>query len=144
MDNKLIRSGSAHGSFRDAVDRRDMDAVDALLADDVVLHSPVAHRPYLGKPITSAILRGVAEVLEDFHYVREIQDPNGRDHALVFQARLDDLVVTGCDFLQLDGDGRIVDLMVMVRPLKAAEALAERMAARFEQIQAAAPAGSAR
>jgi limonene-1,2-epoxide hydrolase len=131
-------------AFREAVERRDLDAVEALLADDVVLHSPVAHQPYQGKALTAAILRGVSEVLEGFHYIREIHDPTGRDHVLVFRARIDDLVITGCDFLKLDDDGKIVDLMVMVRPLRAATALAERMAARFADIQAAAGTGGTR
>jgi ketosteroid isomerase-like protein len=129
-------------SFREAIDAGDMDAVEALLADDVVFRSPVAHKPYPGKAITSAILRGVVEVFDGFHYVREIHDANGRDHAFVFQAKVDGLDVTGCDFLQFNDEGKIVDFMVMVRPLRAAEALSRQMAAKFDQIQAAAQAAS--
>jgi ketosteroid isomerase-like protein len=123
-------------TFRAAIEAHDMAAVDDLLAEDVVFRSPVAFKPYPGKAITSAILRAVAEVFQDFHYVREIRDPNGVDHALVFAAKVEDLEITGCDFLRYDADGKIVDFMVMVRPLRAAEALSRQMAARFEQIQA--------
>lgn len=129
--------------FREAVEAGDIDAVEALLADDVVFHSPVAFKPYPGKPITAAILRAVIEVFEDFHYVREIGSPGASEHALVFEATVDDLAVTGCDFLRYDDAGRIVELMVMVRPLRAAEALAARMGERFEQIKAEALAASA-
>jgi hypothetical protein len=125
-------------TFREAVEAKDMDAVAAMLADDVVFRSPVAHTPYPGKPITAAILRAVVEVFQDFRYVREME--NGRDHALMFEATVDGLDVTGCDFLQYDDDGLIVDFMVMVRPLKAAGALAAAMAARFEDIKADAAA----
>lgn len=121
-------------TFREAVDARDLAAVEAMLADDVVFRSPVAHRPYPGKAITAAILRAVIEVFADFRYVREIQD--GADHVLVFEAKVEDLDVTGADFLRYDDDGKIAELMVMVRPLRAAEALARQMGARFEQIQA--------
>lgn len=124
------------GTIREAIEAKDMDAVEDFLADDVVFRSPVAFKPYPGKAITTAILRSVVEVFEDFHYVREIVD--GHHRALVFEAKVDGLDITGCDFLVLDDDGRIVDFMVMVRPLKAAQALAERMAARFGDIQAAA------
>ncbi|MEV1065578.1 nuclear transport factor 2 family protein [Streptomyces sp. NPDC050263] len=127
-------------SFREAVDARDMDAVEAMLADDVVFHSPVAFKPYPGKAVTAAILRTVVQVFEDFHYVREIHDAGGLDHALVFEAKVEGLDITGCDFLRFDDEGKIVDFMVMVRPLRAAEALAREMAARFEQIQAEAAA----
>ncbi|MDY6807648.1 nuclear transport factor 2 family protein [Gordonia sp. HNM0687] len=121
-------------AFRQAIDARDMDAVEQMLADDVVFRSPVAFKPYAGKAITSAILRTVVQVFEDFHYVREIGEPDGRDHALVFEAKVDGLAVTGCDFLQFDDNGKIVDFMVMVRPLRAAEALAKEMGARFDSI----------
>ena len=50
------------------------------------------------------------------------------------EAKVDGLAVTGCDFLQFDDNGKIVDFMVMVRPLRAAEALAKEMGARFDSI----------
>ena len=121
--------------FREAVEARDEQAMRALLADDVVFTSPVAFKPYPGKPITAAILRGVMRVFEDFHYVREIVDSNGRDHALVFEATVSGKKVTGCDFLHIDDDGLIDDFVVMVRPLSAATAVAEAMGAQFERIQ---------
>lgn len=123
-------------TFREAVERRDLAAIEDLLADDVVFRSPVVFKPYPGKAITQAILRAVIEVFEDFHYVRDIRD--GDEHVLVFEAKVDGLTLTGCDILQYDADGRIKDFMVMVRPLNGATALAERMKARFPEIQAAA------
>ncbi|MEQ6903264.1 nuclear transport factor 2 family protein [Nocardioides sp. YIM 152588] len=128
-------------TFREAVESKDLDAVEAMLADDVVFRSPVAFSPYPGKAITIAILRAVVEVFEDLHYVREIRE--GAHHALMFEAGVDGLAITGCDFLVYDEDGRIVDFMVMVRPLKAAQALAARMAERYPDIQAAAAAWAA-
>ncbi|GAB3836597.1 nuclear transport factor 2 family protein [Dactylosporangium cerinum] len=121
--------------FRAAVEARDADAIAATLADDVVFRSPVAFKPYPGKAITAAILRGVLRVFEDFRYVREVSDEGGRDHVLVFEARIGDVAVEGCDFLHLDERGLIDGLTVMVRPLSAAQALAEAMAGQFEQIQ---------
>src|SRR5690606_22524677 len=73
-------------TFREAVEARDLEAIEALLADDVVFRSPVSFRPYHGRMLTVAILREVAEVFREFRYVREIGDPAGRDHALVFEA----------------------------------------------------------
>ncbi|MEU9861678.1 nuclear transport factor 2 family protein [Streptomyces sp. NPDC047971] len=120
--------------FRKAVEDRDTAAVVALLADDVVFTSPVVFKPYVGKAITAAILRGVLRVFEDFTYVREIADPDGRDHALVFTATVNGRQIQGCDFLHFDEDGRIDDFTVMVRPLSAAQALAEAMGAQFDRI----------
>ncbi|MEV7098711.1 nuclear transport factor 2 family protein [Amycolatopsis sp. NPDC051045] len=122
-------------SFRKAVEARDPDAMAATLAENVVFRSPVAFRPYPGKAITAAILRGVLRVFEDFRYVRELTGAEGREHALVFEARIGDVRVEGCDFLHLDDDGLIDEFTVMVRPLSAAQALSEAMAAQFDRIQ---------
>ncbi|MEV5174112.1 nuclear transport factor 2 family protein [Streptomyces flaveolus] len=130
-------------AFREAVEAGDLDAVEALLAEDVVFTSPVVFKPYPGKAITAAVLRAVVHVFDDFRYVREIGDPDGQDHALVFRARVGDRELTGCDFLHVNEDGLIDDLMVMVRPLSGAQALREAMAARFEQIVKDAEARSA-
>jgi hypothetical protein len=121
--------------FRKAVEERDEAAIQAMLADTVVFTSPVAFQPYVGKPITAAILRGVLRVFEDFHYIREIADSNGRDHAFVFETTVSGRKLTGCDFLHFDDDGLIDDFMVMVRPLTGATALLEAMGAQFDRIQ---------
>jgi len=131
--------------FREAVEAWDFDAVEGLLADDCRFTSPVAFTPYEGKAMTAAILRGVSRVFTDFRYVREIEGVDGHDSALVFEAGIRDVpgvVVNGCDFIRTDDEGRIVDFMVMVRPLKAAQALAEAMAAQFDQIRDEAIAAS--
>jgi hypothetical protein len=127
--------------FRKAVEERDAAAIEALLAEDVVFTSPVAFKPYPGKAITAAILRGVLRVFEDFRYVREIAGADGRDHALVFTATVGGKQVNGCDFLHFDDDGLIDEFMVMVRPLSGAQALAEAMGAEFEQISREAVGG---
>ncbi|MEU9369661.1 nuclear transport factor 2 family protein [Streptomyces avermitilis] len=128
--------------FRKAVEADDHAAIEALLAEDVVFTSPVAFKPYPGKAITAAILRGVSRVFTDFRYVREIAGADGRDHALVFEANVGDKKITGCDFLHVDEDGRIDDFMVMVRPLTAAVALSEAMGAQFDRIAREAAQGT--
>jgi len=120
--------------FRKAVERRDVDAINALLADDVVFTSPVAFKPYAGKPITSAIIAAVIEVFEDFRYIREYGEKGVRGDALMFEAKVDGKALTGCDFIRTNSEGLISDFMVMVRPLSAAQALSEQMAARFDDI----------
>ena len=130
-------------AFHAAVEAGDTDAIEALRAEDVVLTRPAVFKPYTGMGFTAAILRGVVRVFEDFEYVREINDAGGRDHALVFTARVGDKQVTGCDFLSVNEDGLIDDFMVMVRPLSGLQALAEAMGAQFDQILADAEAGLA-
>lgn len=140
-------------AFRSAIeavlnDGAGHEAVEALLADDIVFTSPVAFKPYEGKAITAAILRGVTRVFTDFRYVREIEDgppltggsvPAGgapTNSALIFETKVGDVSLNGCDFITTNEDGLISEFTVMVRPLKAANALAEAMGAQFERIQA--------
>ena len=121
--------------FRAAIEARDLDAATALLADDVVFRSPVVFKPYSGREAVSMILAAVAEVFEDFSYTREIGGPDARDHALVFEARIGDKQVEGCDFVHVDENGLIDELVVMVRPLSGAHALRDAMSAQLAAAQ---------
>lgn len=127
--------------FRTAVEAGDIEAATDCLADNVRFTSPVAFKPYDGKPITAAILRAVFSVFEDFHYVREVGSADGRDHVLEFEATVDGKAINGVDMLHLDEAGKIDDFKVMVRPYSAAGALSAAMGARFEQIVAEASKG---
>lgn len=114
-----------------AVTAGDHDAIERLLAEDVVFTSPVAFKPYLGKQMTALILRTVITVFEDFHYVREIVSGDGLDAVLEFEATVDGRSINGVDMLRLNAEGLITDFKVMVRPLSAAQALADRMAVAY-------------
>jgi hypothetical protein len=122
--------------FRSAIEARDVVAAVDLMSDDVVFRSPVVFKPYHGRDAVAVLLSAVARVFEDFRYVREIGAPDARDHALVFQARIGDKEIEGCDFLHLDQDGSIDELTVMVRPLSGVLALAEAMKAELASAQA--------
>ena len=117
--------------FRLAIEARDIDAAVTLLREDVVFRSPVVFTPYQGRESLRRILEAVMTVFEDFRYVLEIGADDARNHALVFQARVGDKQLEGCDFIQLDDQGAISDLTVMVRPLSAALALADAMRAQL-------------
>ena len=113
-------------AFRDAIERRDVDDLIALLSTDVIFRSPAGHTPYHGREQVRALLHGVSQLLEDFRYTREI-GASARDHALVFRGRVGDREVEGCDFIHLDDEGLIDELYVMVRPLSGLMGLAEAM-----------------
>lgn len=116
-------------AFRDAVERRDVEAMERLLAEDVVFRSPAVHRPYEGRAVTMVILQAVLRVFEDFHYTRVVGAEGDPDHVLMFAARVGDREVEGADFLHLDEAGLVGELTVMVRPHSALVALMEAMAA---------------
>jgi len=108
----------------------------AFFAEDVVFHSPIAHKPYHGRETMGAILRAVSNVFEDLAYEREIGADGDADHALVFNARVGDLEINGCDFIHTRDDGLIDEFTVMLRPLKAVNAFAEKMAVEFAKATA--------
>ena len=120
--------------FRAAVEAADFAALGDLLADDVVFRSPVAFKPYEGRAIVAAILRGVGRVFTDFRYVRELTDQDGS--VLVFETVVDGVSLNGIDLIRTNDAGLISELTVMVRPLSGANALAQAMGAQFDQIQA--------
>jgi hypothetical protein len=114
-------------AWHHVVTARDVEALDALLHDEVVFHSPVVHTPQRGKAITRLYLRGALQVLngEHFRYERQIVGP--RDALLEFSTQIDDVQVNGVDLIRWDDSGRIIDFKVMVRPLKAVNALHAKM-----------------
>ena len=121
-------------AWHQVVAQRDAAALDALLADDVVFHSPVVHTPQRGKAITMLYLRGALQVLntEHFRYEREIVGP--RDALLEFVTQIDGLQINGIDLIRWDDSGRIIDFKVMVRPLKAVNALHHKMGELLQRL----------
>ncbi len=111
---------------------RDMAALENLLAEEAVFHSPVVHTPQVGKPITLRYLSAAFAVFYNpsFRYVREVVGP--RDAVLEFQLDLDGITINGVDMLRWRDDGRIVDFKVMLRPLKAVNLIHQRMAAMLQ------------
>ena len=109
---------------------RDIAALASLLHDDAVFLSPVVHTPQRGKRIVMAYLGAAAVVLANptFRYVREIVGPN--DAMLEFETEIDGVSVNGIDLIRWDDAGRIVEFKVMVRPLKAIQAVHAKMGER--------------
>jgi hypothetical protein len=120
-------------AFRDAVERRDLDALIALLSEEVVFRSPAVHTPYQGRDQVKPLLRAVGQVLKDFSYTRQIGAPHSRDHALVFRGRIGERALEGCDFIHVDEQGLIDELYVMIRPLSGLIALAEAIKRRLAE-----------
>ena len=120
--------------FRRAIEARDLDAAVALMREDVVFRSPVVFKPYHGREAVRRLLEAVLAVFEDFRYVREIGADGAHDHALVFETRVGDKQIEGCDFIQLDEDGAIRAFVVMMRPMSSMHALAEAMKAQLTNI----------
>jgi ketosteroid isomerase-like protein len=117
-------------AFRAAAEAKDFSRADEILAEEVTFRSPVVFRPYEGREALKVLLGAVVQVFEDFRYVDEVE--TGDVAVLVFKARIGDREVDGVDVLRFDTEGRVRELMVMVRPMSGMNALAGEMARRLE------------
>ena len=135
--------------------RGDADALMRVLADDVVLHSPVLFKPQPGKGLVAMYLTGASMTFvgdgSSDGTEREFKHPSGgtwdgrfryirsvlgeRDAVLEFETVMDGKYVNGVDMITCDDAGLIVDFKVMVRPLQAVEAVREMMFAAIQQLQ---------
>lgn len=115
--------------WHDLVRSRRSDGLDALLADDVVFHSPVVHAAQVGKEITKQYLAAAFAVFfaPSFRYVREVRGE--QDAVLEFVVEIDGITVNGVDMITWNEHGEIVDFKVMLRPLKAINLIHQKMGA---------------
>jgi len=114
------------------VETHDPSGLDALLADDAVFHSPVVHKPQVGKALTRMYLLAAFKVFFNptFRYVREVAGE--RDAVLEFMLEIDGITINGVDMIRWNAEGKIVDFKVMLRPLKAVNLIHEKMAAMLQ------------
>jgi hypothetical protein len=109
------------------VEERDVQGLDALLADEAVFHSPVVHTPQVGKTITKKYLTAAFHVFfnDSFRYVRELQ--GDRDAVLEFEVKIEGIMVNGVDMIKWNDAGKITEFKVMLRPLKAVNLIHQKM-----------------
>ncbi len=112
-------------AFRAAAEAKDFSVAEELFTADVVFRSPAVFKPYEGRGAMGVILAAVAEIFEDFRYTDQVE--TGDTAVLIFAARVGEREVNGVDVLRFDADGRITELMVMIRPLSGLNAVVEAM-----------------
>ncbi|HEY4426770.1 MAG TPA: nuclear transport factor 2 family protein [Solirubrobacteraceae bacterium] len=126
----LTTPASSASLFREAAQRGDIAAASALLAEDVVFHSPATFHPFVGRETVTRLLTIVAGTFEDFRYTDQLE--GGGAHGLIFRASIGGRELEGLDLLRLDDDGLIADFTVMLRPLSGlvpfAQAVGEKVA----------------
>jgi hypothetical protein len=116
----------------DIIDNGRTDGLEALLAENAVFYSPAVFTPQEGRATTLAYLTAAVKVLggSNFRYVGQwFAD---RSAVLEFVADLDGIHVNGVDVIQWNDDGEIVEFKVMLRPLKALQAVMAAMAAQLQ------------
>lgn len=106
------------------------DDLRPLLSEKIVFRSPFVHLPIPGKPATLLVLTTVITIFENFRYHR-IFAAGTHDVTLEFSANIAEWQLKGVDLIKFDESGQMIDFEVMVRPIKALQALGERMGAKI-------------
>lgn len=141
----IARRGLA--AWHGVVDAPSPSALEALLAEDVVFHSPIVHTPQRGRALAKLYLMAAFQVLagggasggagaardRKFRYVREIV--GDRDAVLEFTTEIDGITINGVDMIRWNDDGQIVDFKVLLRPLKAIQAVHAQMGRMLEAMK---------
>ena len=119
-------------AFRAAAESKDFSALEEIFAEDVTFRSPAVFKPYEGREAVAMLLATVAQVFEDFRYTDQVE--TGDTAMLAFSARAGDRELDGIDLLRFDGEGRVRELAVYIRPLSGLNALAEAMQRKLEEL----------
>jgi hypothetical protein len=94
----------------------DKGALSGILAEDVVLYSPLGDEPVTGREAVLEAMRGIGGAA-DLSYKEVL---SGETHqAAYFRLQIEDTVVNGMDRFLLDADGRIAEVTIWWRPLPA-------------------------
>jgi hypothetical protein len=111
---------AAIAAYRAAGERGDADAIGALLAPDVELHSPLTERVrFAGRDEVTAMHRDIFVVLEEL----ETGEPLARDDTRTFRARVRGVELNAMVLAEFNEDAQIADLTLFGRPLPATAAL---------------------
>ena len=125
----------AIAAWHKLVQDRDAQALDNILAENVVFHSPVDHSPQEGKQITTLYLTAALHVLnnDSFKYLREVV--SGSNAVLEFLTVIDGITINGVDMITWNEEGKIIDFKVMLRPLKAINLIHKMMGDMLQKIK---------
>jgi SnoaL-like domain len=92
----------------------DKDALSGILAEDVVLYSPLGDEPTTGRDAVLEAIQGVGAAA-DLTYKEVLSGET--HHAAYFRLQIEDTVVNGMDYILLDADGKIAEVTIFWRPL---------------------------
>jgi hypothetical protein len=106
------------------------DLLAPLLAEHIVFRSPFVQSPIPGRSAALLVLTTVVQIFENFRYHREFV-AGSHDAALEFSANIGKWQLKGIDLIKFNESGEMIEFEVMVRPIKALQALGEEMGNRI-------------
>ena len=106
------------------------DLLAPLLSDHIVFRSPFVQSPIPGRTATLLVLTTVVQIFENFRYHRTFV-AGSHDAALEFGANIGKWQLKGVDLVKFNEIGEMTEFEVMIRPIKALQALGEEMGNRI-------------
>jgi hypothetical protein len=106
------------------------DLLPPLLAEHIVFRSPFVQSPIPGRAATLLVLTTVVQIFENFRYHREFV-AGSHDAALEFGANIGKWQLKGIDLIKFNTAGEMIEFEVMIRPIKALQALGDEMGNRI-------------
>lgn len=123
--------------YRQAFEAQDLERLVSLVADDGIFHSPIISEPgFEGRGSVAAILAIALDVFEEIEFTHDLGDE--LSHVLVGDARVLGEPIKTTWLLELDMQGKIRDIWLMVRPLTGLVALARAVGQAAERAGAGA------
>ncbi len=113
-----------------AVAANDLDSMAAMFTEDAIFRSPAVFKPYQSRPVIKGILGLVMQVFGPLTYTNDWSNERGgvvMQFVTTVPGPDKRLEIEGVDIFQLNEQGQITELRVMIRPLRGLQAVAAAM-----------------
>ena len=128
-------------ALRAAGEEGNADGVAALLAPEVVLHSPMsATKVFSGREAVTALHRDIFAILDDVSTSAPLV--RGDTGAFTFRARVRGVEIEAMNQVRVDKEGQVLDYTIFVRPLPGLVTLFATLPPRVAARRHGRPAGA--
>jgi hypothetical protein len=114
-------------AFTAAMQRKDLEAMLTHMDDDVVLKTPLAAEPFMGKAAIRPVVAALLGLVDTFDFREIMQGP--RHVSAFFGITVGSNELDGMDYWRLNEAGLIQEMTVLWRPLPAVVAVQTMLAA---------------
>ncbi len=114
-------------TWHEFVKNKNHENLSDFIDDEAVLYSPIVFKPIEGSFMVTMYLMAAAEIIanNNFKYVREVCDDENA--MLEFITEIDGISVEGIDMIKFTKEGKLKEIKVMIRPLKAVNIVHQKM-----------------
>ena len=114
---------------------KEYEDISDFLDENAVLYSPIVFKPIEGSFMVGMYLMAAAEIIGNgsFKYVREVCDDENA--ILEFETEINGITVEGVDMIKFTKEGKLKEIKVMIRPLKAVNIVHQKMGEYLEKMK---------